>query len=61
VPEQKISVKNALIAYIQGGAFSSKEENIKGRIMAIFLLILQYFLKIYLIYQQMKFTKPRYF
>jgi len=36
VPEQKISVKNTLIAYIQGGAFSSKEENIKGRIMAGF-------------------------
>lgn len=32
VPEQKVSVKDALIAYTQGGAYSSFEENKKGKI-----------------------------
>ncbi len=32
VPEQKISITKALIAYTQGGAFSSFEEKIKGKI-----------------------------
>lgn len=34
VPEQKISITDALIAYTQGGAFSSMEENKKGKIAA---------------------------
>ena len=33
VPEQKISIKDALIAYTQGGAYSSFDENEKGKIM----------------------------
>ena len=37
VPEQRISVKEALTAYTQGGAYSSFEENTKGRIMPGFL------------------------
>jgi hypothetical protein len=32
VPEQKISITQALTAYTQGGAFSSMEENSKGKI-----------------------------
>ena len=32
VPEQKISISKALTAYTQGGAYSSFEENLKGRI-----------------------------
>jgi predicted amidohydrolase YtcJ len=32
VPEQKISITEALTAYTQGGAFSSMEENFKGKI-----------------------------
>lgn len=32
IPEQKISLTNALLAYTQGGAYSSFEENIKGKI-----------------------------
>ena len=37
VPEQRISVKDALIAYTQGGAYSSFDENIKGKIMPGYL------------------------
>jgi predicted amidohydrolase YtcJ len=37
VPEQKISVKDAMIAYTQGGAYSSKEENSKGKILPGYL------------------------
>lgn len=37
VPEQRVSVKDALIAYTQAGAYSSFEENIKGRIMPGYL------------------------
>ncbi len=33
VAEQKVSIKDALVAYTQGGAYSSFEENIKGKIM----------------------------
>jgi len=32
IPEQKISITDALKAYTQGGAFSSLEENLKGKI-----------------------------
>jgi predicted amidohydrolase YtcJ len=32
VPEQKISIKDALVAYTQAGAYSSFDENIKGKI-----------------------------
>ena len=37
VPEQKISIKDALIAYTQGGAYSSFNENEKGKIMPGYL------------------------
>lgn len=37
VPEQKISIKDALIAYTQGGAYSSFDENEKGKIMPGYL------------------------
>jgi hypothetical protein len=37
VPEQKVSVKDAMIAYTQGGAYSSKEENSKGKILPGYL------------------------
>jgi predicted amidohydrolase YtcJ len=37
VPEQKVSVKDALVAYTQGGAYSSFEENKKGKIMPGYL------------------------
>jgi predicted amidohydrolase YtcJ len=37
VPEQRVSVKDALIAYTQGGAYSSFEENIKGKILPGYL------------------------
>ena len=37
VPEQSVSVKDALIAYTQGGAYSSFDENIKGKIMPGYL------------------------
>ena len=37
VPEQKISVTDAMIAYTQGGAYSSKEENSKGKILPGYL------------------------
>lgn len=37
VPAQRISVKDALIAYTQGGAYSSFDENIKGKIMPGYL------------------------
>ncbi len=37
VSEQKISIKDALIAYTQGGAFSSFDENEKGKIMPGYL------------------------
>lgn len=33
IPEQKISIKDAMIAYTQGGAYSSFEENVKGKIL----------------------------
>lgn len=33
IPEQKISIKDALIAYTQGGAYSSFQENILGKIL----------------------------
>ena len=33
VPEQRISIKDALIAYTQGGAYSSFDENTKGKII----------------------------
>ena len=33
VAEQKIPIKDALIAYTQAGAYSSFDENIKGKIM----------------------------
>ncbi|MEO7988367.1 MAG: amidohydrolase [Chryseolinea sp.] len=32
VPEQKISIQDALFAYTYGGAYSSHEENVKGKI-----------------------------
>jgi predicted amidohydrolase YtcJ len=32
VPEQRVSIKDALIAYTQGGAYSSFDEKIKGKI-----------------------------
>lgn len=37
VPEQRISVKEALTAYTQGGAYSSFEESSKGRILPGYL------------------------
>ena len=37
VPEQKISIKDALIAYTQAGAYSSFDEKIKGKIEAGYL------------------------
>jgi len=37
VPEQKISIKDALIAYTQGGAYSSFDENEKGKILPGYL------------------------
>lgn len=37
VPAQRISVKDALIAYTQGGAYSSFDENIKGKILPGYL------------------------
>ena len=37
VPEQRISIKDALIAYTQGGAYSSFDENTKGKIMPGYL------------------------
>jgi predicted amidohydrolase YtcJ len=37
IPEQRVSVKDALIAYTQAGAYSSFEENIKGKIMPGYL------------------------
>ncbi|MEO5889421.1 MAG: amidohydrolase [Ferruginibacter sp.] len=37
VPEQRISIKDALKSYTQEGAYSSFEENIKGKIMAGYL------------------------
>ncbi|NOT75753.1 MAG: amidohydrolase [Cyclobacteriaceae bacterium] len=37
VPEQKISITQALIAYTQGGAYSSFEENMKGKIVPDYL------------------------
>jgi predicted amidohydrolase YtcJ len=33
VPEQKISINDALIAYTQGGAYSSLDENEKGKLL----------------------------
>jgi predicted amidohydrolase YtcJ len=37
VPEQKISITQALIAYTQGGAYSSFEENTKGKLLPGYL------------------------
>lgn len=37
VPEQKISIKDALIAYTQGGAYSSFDENTKGKLLPGYL------------------------
>jgi hypothetical protein len=37
VPEQRVSIKDALIAYTQGGAYSSFDEKIKGKIEAGYL------------------------
>jgi predicted amidohydrolase YtcJ len=37
VPGQRVSIKDALIAYTQAGAYSSFEENIKGKIMPGYL------------------------
>lgn len=37
VPEQRVSVKDALVAYTQGGAYSSFEENSKGKIIPGYL------------------------
>lgn len=37
VPEQRISLKDALTAYTQGGAYSSFEENIKGKLQPGYL------------------------
>jgi len=39
IPEQKISITDALKAYTQGGAFSSLEENLKGKIAPGYLRI----------------------
>ena len=37
VPEQRVSIKDALVAYTQGGAYSSFDENIKGKIVPGYL------------------------
>jgi predicted amidohydrolase YtcJ len=37
IPEQRISMKDALIAYTQGGAYSSFDENAKGKILPGYL------------------------
>lgn len=37
VPDQRVSIKDALVAYTQGGAYSSFEENIKGKILPGYL------------------------
>ncbi len=37
VPEQRVSIKDALIAYTQGGAYSSFDENTKGKILPGYL------------------------
>jgi predicted amidohydrolase YtcJ len=37
VPEQRISIRDALIAYTQAGAYSSFEEKLKGKIMPGYL------------------------
>jgi predicted amidohydrolase YtcJ len=37
IPEQRVSMMDALIAYTQGGAYSSFDENVKGKILPGYL------------------------